>query len=95
MVAMADPDINSLREKARAKMTDGKLPRTIEAVARVVADPRTLPNGACAVCDVGISKNEFWYQVHQSDITPTAIQRPMHFLCHAAWQLEVRGMPRS
>ena len=92
---MADPDISPLRDKARAKMAGGKLPKTLQEVERIVADPRNHANGVCAVCDAPISKKEFWYQVDQSGITPKAIARPMHYLCHAAWQLEVRGMPRS
>lgn len=92
---MVDLNLNPLRDKARAKMAAGKLPKTIQDVERVVADIHNRPNGVCAVCDVAISNNEFWYQVDHSGITPKAIPRPMHYLCHAAWQLEVRGVPRS
>jgi hypothetical protein len=92
---MSDPVLEELREKARAKMANGKLPKTTKDVERIVADVQIRPSGVCAVCDVAISNNEFWYQVHHSGITRTAIPRPMHSLCHAAWQLEVRGMPRG
>jgi hypothetical protein len=92
---MADPDIVPLRDKARAKMAAGRLPKTVQEVERVVADVHNRPDGVCAVCDAGITKGEFWYLVSQSGIVPTAIPRPMHYLCHAAWQLEVRGMPRG
>ena len=88
-------DINPLREKARATMVSGKLPKTIKEVENIVADPRTQPSGVCAVCDIAIEKGDFWFLVKQSGLTSTAIHRPMHWDCHAAWQLEVRGMPKS
>jgi hypothetical protein len=87
---MTTPDLKPLRDKARAKMTDGKLPNTLEAVGRIVADVNDHQSGVCGICDAAISKAEFSYLVYQSGMTPTKI--PMHFLCHAAWQLEVRGM---
>jgi hypothetical protein len=92
---MAAPDINPLRDKARAKMTQGKLPKTTQEVERIVADMKVRPSSACAVCDVAITKADFWYQVSQSGITPTAIPRPMHDVCHAAWLAELCGLPRS
>jgi hypothetical protein len=92
---MADPDLNPLRDKARVKMAGGELPKTLREVEGIVADASNQPSDACAVCDVTISRTEFWYRVDQSGIESRAISRPMHFLCHAAWQLEVRGMPRS
>jgi hypothetical protein len=39
------------------------------------------------------AKSEFCYQIDHSGITPKAVPRPMHYLCHAACQLEVRGVP--
>ena len=92
---MPAPDINPLRDKARAKMNDGRLPRTTQEVERIVADMQVRPGSACAVCDLTIKKTDFWYQVNHSGITPTAIPRPMHDVCHAAWFAELCGLPRS
>ena len=91
---MPDPDIIPLRDKARAKMAAGALPKTVQEVVRIVADIHK-SNGVCAVCDADITKSEFCYLVSQSGTTSTAVPRPMHYLCHAAWQLEVRGIPRG
>jgi hypothetical protein len=95
MLSMATPDINPLRDKARAKMSDGKLPKTTQEVERIVADIRNRPNSACAVCDIAISNKDFWFQVYHLGIAAAAIPRAMHSLCHAAWQAELCGLPRS
>jgi hypothetical protein len=48
---MSDTVLEELREKARAKMANGKLPKTTKDVERIVADVHIRPSGVCAVCD--------------------------------------------
>jgi hypothetical protein len=90
---MSDPKFDALRGKAQEQIGLKNLPKTIKDVEQVTANVRHRPTFTCAICGGKILDGELWYQVEDSTKNLSrAINRPMHFLCHAAWQCEVAGV---
>jgi hypothetical protein len=49
----------------------------------------------CGLCGELIKGGEFKYTVHEPMLTDTPTLHVLHFLCHAAWQLEADGFERA
>jgi hypothetical protein len=90
---MAQPDLEELLKKLRArarKLIDaGKLPATTKPY-QTVGDCVIGPEH-CRLCDTLIEPTEFVPGEARYMISPGAqgpTFGPLHFLCHAAWQIE-------
>ena len=82
------PDERVLREKARAAVEGGKLPR--RRPDRTWGGPGV--GAACAVCDepVTSSQSEFEIQFARDGNNPGLDRFHFHIRCFAAWEFERR-----
>jgi hypothetical protein len=80
---------DALRIKAREKIDAGALPKGDPT--RVNGD-RVAHDTPCNLCGQVIKKSEFSYLIKAPGRAMSDSQYILHFLCHAAWQVEVAGV---
>ena len=86
---MTDSNFDALRIQARAKIDMGMLPATMPS--GVIGD-YVVEDTRCRLCGQFIKMREFRYVVRAHSKVMGDQHYNLHFLCHAAWQLEVSVM---
>ena len=77
-------EFEELRTNARAKISEGALPKTLKDVVHVTAAAQNHPSSDCGVCNDKFVKGELWYLLQDTSKTSPGVFRSLHFLCHAA-----------
>jgi hypothetical protein len=89
---MLELDFPKRRELVREKIIAGKLPNTTKVVEDI--GTRNVKKRPCSVCGVWIEPEDCQYVIKASGAMSDRQQYPgLCFLCHAAWQCEVGGVP--
>jgi hypothetical protein len=84
---MVDSKIDALRTKARAMIGAGTLPSTSEPSS--VLGSYVSSAKKCTLCGELIPTKGFQYEVRAPGPGTSNVHYHLHFLCHAAWQIEV------
>jgi acetamidase/formamidase len=87
MAQPPSPDFADLRVRARELIAAGKLPATTDPFA---VEGTGVGNATrCGLCELTIEKRKIGFTVTAPGAGSERQRYPaMHFLCHAAWQLE-------
>jgi len=80
------PDEKMLREKARAALQGGRIPK--RRPERTWGGPGV--GAACVVCDLSVTKDELEFEIEfsQAGDSPGLDKYHVHIRCFAAWEFE-------
>jgi hypothetical protein len=83
-----EPEFTALRKRAADLIKKGGLPAKAALVKSVVASKVIANPIKCDLCAQLIKSEDLQYRITFEGKVMSAESRVVHFLCHAAWQLE-------